>query len=84
MRKLTAAGLLTALAAQPAAAEPRWNGAGWYQIEDLEIWGWIYSGPYWSEVDCKASLPATQYDDLGDYYVTYYCEYLDTRPSWDE
>ena len=76
--------MLSLLSAAPAAAEPRWNGAGWYQIEDVEVWGWIINGPYWSEPDCKSTLPADDYDEYADYYSTFYCEYLETKPDWDE
>jgi hypothetical protein len=69
--------LVLALAAGAAMAEPKWNGAGWYQIEDIDIDGWIYAGPFGSKEACDAALPAD--DDM----AVYYCEYLETKPSWD-
>ncbi len=84
MRKLAAAMVPLLAAATPAAAAPKWNGAGWYQIEDAEVWGWIVNGPYWTEADCKATLPAPYYDEEYGYYSYFYCEHLAAQPEWDK
>jgi hypothetical protein len=72
-----------AAATSPAEASPKWSSAGWYQIEDIEVDGWIMSGPFWTEESCRATLPGSFYDDEYDYYVTYTCEYLGVQPAWD-
>lgn len=69
LRSIVAA-LALAVCAAAALAAPKWNGAGWYQIEDMAIDAWIYLGPYASEDACKATLPAN--DDEAEYY----CQYL--------
>jgi hypothetical protein len=70
--------LIVAMAAAPlAAATVHWTSPGWYQIEDVDIDGWIYAGPFSTEADCKSSLPAA------DDEAVYYCEYVATQPAWD-
>lgn len=63
--------------AAAATAEPKWNGAGWYQIEDVEVDGWIIAGPFDSEDACKATLPPN--DDVS----MFYCQYFASKPAWD-
>ena len=66
-----------AVVAAAASAEAKWNGAGWYQVEDVIDDGWIYAGPFGDKDGCEASLPAD--DDMSEFY----CEYLATKPAWD-
>jgi hypothetical protein len=77
MRRAIVAAVVFVLSASAALAESRWNGAGWYQIEDVEIDGWIYAGPFESEAACNATLPPD--DEEGEFY----CHYLAEKPAWD-
>jgi hypothetical protein len=77
MRAILSALIFAALVAPAAAATVNWTSPGWYQIEDVDIDGWIYAGPFSTEADCKSSLPAD------DDEAMYYCEYLATKPAWD-
>ena len=79
---LVIAALALSLDAVAAASLVHWNGAGWYQIEDVVIdgaWqdGWILAGPFDSKTACEEKLPG------GDKTFERYCEYLESKPSWD-
>ena len=69
--------LALAACATVAVAAAKWNGAGWYQIEDFGDIGGIYAGPFATKEACDATLPAA------DEEAEYYCQYLETRPNWD-
>ena len=69
---------LVAALAGAASAAPKWNGAGWYVVEDGMDGLYVDSGPYASKETCEANRPAN------DEYADYACEYLSTRPTWDE
>lgn len=77
MRTILCALIVVAAASPAAAAVVHWTSPGWYQIEDLEVDGWIYAGPFSTEADCKSTLPTD------DEEATYYCEYHATKPAWD-
>jgi hypothetical protein len=77
MIRSTVACLLLVCAAAAATAAAKWNGAGWYQIEDVFDDGWIIAGPFSDKGSCDASLPAD------DEEAEFYCEYLASQPSWD-
>jgi hypothetical protein len=68
---------LSAAFALPASAQ-RWTGAGWYVVSDTEVGPFVEKGPYASKEDCDAVRPANDED------ADYACEYLSTRPSWDD
>ena len=61
-----------------AHATPRWNGVGWYVVGEDMGGGWVEKGPFASKEACVAALPADTEDEI------YGCEYLVTRPDWDE
>jgi hypothetical protein len=69
--------LALAACATMALAASKWSGAGWYQIEDLGDYGGIYAGPFATKEACEATLPTD------DEEAAYYCQYLETKPSWD-
>ncbi len=77
MRAIALAAAAALLALPVAAAEVHWTSAGWYQVEDVDIDGWIYGGPFSTEADCKSTLPPD------DDEATFYCEYLASKPAWD-
>lgn len=77
MRAIFCAVIVALVAAPAVAAVVNWSSPGWYQIEDVDIDGWIYAGPFSTEADCKSTLPAN------DDEAIYYCEYLATKPAWD-
>lgn len=77
MRTILCALIVAAPPLAAAAAEVHWTSPGWYQVEDVEVDGWIYAGPFSTEADCKSSIPAD--DDVS----VFYCEYLATKPGWD-
>ena len=64
--------------ANAAHAVPKWNGAGWYVVGEDMAGGWVEAGPYASKDACDSALPADTEDEI------YGCEYLATRPNWDE
>ena len=69
MLRLVSTLLASSLSASAALAEPKWNGAGWYQLVFLAapvgVTEWIHAGPYSSEDQCKASLPPSSMDSDG-------------------
>jgi hypothetical protein len=78
MMRLFFIAVLSMLIVSSAAAAPGWTAPGWYQVADDIAGPFVWKGPFASESECKASLPPN--DDDADYG----CEYLATRPSWDE
>ena len=75
MRVLIAA-LVLLVCALPVAAESKWSGAGWYEVDDIEFDGWISRGPFASIEECKAQLPEDDED------ISYYCEYFESDPGY--
>ena len=78
MRNLVV-GILLLLAVTPAAATVHWSGIGWYQIEEddsgpLMAPYILVSGPFATESECKATLPA----DTSE--VSFYCQYFSKNP----
>ncbi len=77
MRIALAAFAVVAFAAAAVAA-PKWNGAGWYVVLEDVAGAYVETGPYATKEACEAALPASSDDE------SYGCEYLSTRPGWDE
>jgi hypothetical protein len=66
------------LSAAPVAAAPVWTAPGWYQVADTIVGPFVWKGPFPDQASCQAVLPPNEED------ADYACEYLDSRPSWDD
>lgn len=70
--------LLSAACVGVASAAPKWTGAGWYVVEDGIGGLFVESGPFASKEACEPNRPANED------YADYACQYLDTKPTWDD
>lgn len=78
MRIAAVALVLAAAFVGAASAASKWNGAGWYVVEDGIGGLFVESGPYASKEACEPNRPASED------YADYACEYLSTKPTWDD
>ena len=78
MKRLSISLLIVLSTAPAALAESRWTSPAWYEVADTILGAVVWSGPYASEQDCKAHLTPNDTD------ADYSCQYLGSKPSWDD
>ena len=61
-----------------AVAAPVWTTPAWYQVADTIVGPFVWRGPFDSKEACEQTLPPNEED------ADYSCEYLETRPDWDD
>jgi hypothetical protein len=75
---LIAAAAVVLATAGTVQAAPKWTQAAYYLIVDTEVGPFVVSGPYADQQACEAVKPASDAD------MQYFCDYLETRPEWDD
>ena len=61
-----------------AEAAQKWTQTGYYLVMDTEVGPFVVEGPFADEAACMAVKPADEED------IEYFCDYLATRPEWDD
>jgi hypothetical protein len=92
MKRIFTGVVASAILVSSVAATPRWNGPGWYQVNEVSqqgrvLFSLLYLGPYASQEDCIAVLHM-DYTDPGetadeDMFNDYSCVNLAAQPDWD-